>query len=279
MSAEQCPEVLPAGPVLRATSSVTGSFYSPGTFPRSTPAAPPIYRVAGGGRRPQEHVARDGQLRAAVDCRELLRLVAAELPGYDTGSVVVAFTSAAKLDSGRDMTTLWPQAPWLALQERLVECADELEPRGMSMVAYAAAKLMWGDSRLLHRLARAGLRRVQDFGATDVSKSTWAFAKLRFVAEPLAHDFWKAVAREAPSKIRAGRFVDTSMTAWAFATADWKDDQVFAAVAASTRAICDTLPPRSLAGIAWSCARARYYDGALFGDLSRHALAAAAIYA
>lgn len=249
------------------------TFYAPGVFPSSKPAAPPIYRVAGGGRRPQGHIDTDVQLRAASSSPELLGLISESLARFDIGNVVVAFTCAAKLDDGKDMATLTPSPAWVALRGRLVACAEELEPRGMSMCAYAAAKMMCGDDPLLTGLARAGTRRVTAFGATDVAKSCWAFAKLRYVQEPLAESFWGAVAKEAERTLSGGRFVDVSMTAWAFAMADVRNPKLFAEVAAVTRAECETLPPRSLAGIAWAMARARHRDHGLFAAISRQALA------
>lgn len=252
------------------------TFYAPGVFPSSKPAAPPIYRVAGGGRRPQSHIDMDVQLRAASSSKELLGLISEALARFDIGSVVVAFTCAAKLDDGNDMATLTPSPAWASLRGRLVACAEELEPRGMSMCAYAAAKMMCGDEPLLTGLARAGTRRTTAFGATDVAKSCWAFAKLRYVQEPLAESFWGAVAKEADRTLSGGRFVDVSMTAWAFATAGVRNPKLFAEVARITRAECGTLPPRSLAGISWALARARHQDSGLFAEISRQALATVA---
>ena len=36
---------------------------------------------------------------------------------------------------------------FLELVERLLGCIDSLEPRGLSMTAYSAAKLLFGDYR------------------------------------------------------------------------------------------------------------------------------------
>ncbi|CAE7398313.1 unnamed protein product, partial [Symbiodinium sp. CCMP2456] len=117
------------------------SFYAPGAFPSSKPsAAPPIYVVAGGGRRPREAGELDGRLREARKPQELMQLVASHLPRFDIGNLVVAFTSAAKFEEGCDMNPSWS-----GLLERLLDSAEFLEPRGLSMTAYAAAKLVFGD--------------------------------------------------------------------------------------------------------------------------------------
>lgn len=254
-----------------AQRAVSGTLYAPGTFPRSQPAAPPIYRVPGGGRRSQEWIDVDIRLRAAASSNELLQIIGDDLHRFDTGNVVIAFTCAAKLDDGHDMSTLEPSPAWSALQERLIFCAEGLEPRGMSMSAYAAAKLMWGDEPLLVGLAHAGSRRAAGFGATDIAKSCWAFAKLRFVAEPAAEAFWRVIAREAERTLRTARFVDISMISWAFGLTGYGDQAFFSEISFATRAVCDTLPPRSLAGIAYACARAKYAEPRLFAAIGKRA--------
>merc|ERR1719215_1228740 len=152
------------------------------------------------------------------------------MPRFETGNVVVAFTTAAKLDDGQDMASLGHSPAWRELQEHVIDCASRLEPRGMSMVAYAAARLVWGDRQLLSGLAASGTRRASDFGATDIAKGTWAFAKLRFVSEPPAKEFWSVVAREAERTISGARFVDISMMSWAFAMTGYGSPGFFSAV-------------------------------------------------
>lgn len=249
--------------------AVATTLYAPGTFPRPGPAAPPIYRLAGGGRRPQEAIEVDIRLRAAETAAELMRVVQEALPRFETGNVVVAFTTAAKLDGGKDGASLEHSPWWPALQERVIECAASLEPRGMSMVAYAAARLMFGDPRLLSALASSGSRRASDFGATDVAKGTWAFAKLRYVVEPIAKDFWNVMAREADRTVRGARFVDVSMMAWAFAITGFGNTGIFAAVGAATWAPSEPLAPRSLAGTCWALARAGHKDEKLYREIAR----------
>merc|ERR1712216_1056699 len=132
---------------------------------------------------------------------------------------------------------------------------------------------MWGNKSLLAALAEAGARRSSDFGPTDIAKGCWAFSKLRFVSEPVAMDFWSAMSREAPRTVRSARFVDVSMMAWAFAMTGYVNNDFFAELATVTRVACDTLPPRSLASISWSCARARYVDRRLCTELTKRAMA------
>lgn len=249
--------------------AIGGSLYTPGVFPRSLPSAPPIYRVAGGGRRPQGNIDIDIRLRAAGSSKEMMQVVQEALPRFEMGNVVVAFTTAAKLDEGKEMASLEHSPAWPLLQEKVIESAPQLEPRGMSMVAYAAARLMWGDERLLEGLATSGVRRVSDFGATDVAKATWAFAKLRFVEEPAAREFWRVALPEAERAIRGARFVDVSMIAWAFAITRLGNNGLFAAVSAAVWAPAEPLPPRSLAGTCWSLAAARYQDQKPFREIAR----------
>lgn len=250
---------------------VSGSLYAPGTFPRSTPAAPPIYRVHGGNRRPQEAITIDIRLRDAKDPMALVQVLEMSLGQFDTGNVVIALACAAKLDVGNEMGGFVHSAAWTTLQERLVDCVETLEPRGMSMSAYAAARLMWGEHRLLDGLARVGTRRALDFGSIDVAKGCWAFAKLRFVAEETAVNFWRAMAEQAPRVVNSGRFVDTSMMAWAFAMTGCGTATIYQRISQTTLAVSEQLPPRSLAGISWALSRARHQDHHFFTVISRRA--------
>ena len=52
------------------------------------------------------------------------------------------------------------------------------------MVAYATARLMWGNEGLLVALARAGARRSSDFGPTDIAKGCCARQTTTFPATP-----------------------------------------------------------------------------------------------
>ncbi|CAK8986639.1 unnamed protein product [Durusdinium trenchii] len=160
------------------------SFYSPGYFPSAKPSAPPIYSTT--GRRPKEALEVDRQLREAPNLQALWRFVAQHLPHFDTGNLVVAFTSAAKIDEGAAENL--PEV-FYEVVERLLSSMDFLEPRGLSMLAYSAAKLLYGDHRLLSQLSACSCRCCHRFGATDVAKATWAFAKLRFVEEEMAQEF------------------------------------------------------------------------------------------
>mmetsp|Transcript_82918 Transcript_82918/g.243107 ORF Transcript_82918/g.243107 Transcript_82918/m.243107 type:complete len:442 (+) Transcript_82918:104-1429(+) len=253
----------------------SGTLYAPGTFARSTPGPPPIYRVPGGVRRSQEWIDVDIRIRAAASSADLMEIVTQDLPRFDVGNVVIAFTTAAKLDDGHDMATLLPFPAWNALRDRLIDCAESLEPRGMSMSAYAAARFVWGDEELFARLARAGTRRAADAGPTDIAKGVWAFAKLRFVDEPFSVDFWTAMTREAARGVRNARFVDVSMIAWAFSMVGCGNRGLFEEVGFATRAVCDTLPPRSLAGISYACAKGSYSDSRLFAEIADRAMVVA----
>eukprot|EP00929_Paragymnodinium_shiwhaense_P028574 TRINITY_DN16540_c0_g1_i1.p1 TRINITY_DN16540_c0_g1~~TRINITY_DN16540_c0_g1_i1.p1 ORF type:complete len:442 (-),score=85.36 TRINITY_DN16540_c0_g1_i1:21-1346(-) len=252
--------------------SSCSTFYAKGVFPSSRPSAPPIYRTAGGGRRAPEHIQLDIRLRDSQSSRELLGIITESLDAFDIGNVVVAFTVAAKTDEGRDMATLEPAPAWDALRARLTDCAHLLEPRGMSMCAYAAAKLLCGGDELLASLARSGAKRAADFGTTDLAKSCWAFAKLRYLDEVDAAAFWASVAPEAESRCRGARFVDVSMIAWAFAMTGCGTPGIYAQVAACTKAECSELPPRSIAGIAWAVGKGRHQDAQLFRDMSQQAI-------
>eukprot|EP00434_Breviolum_minutum_P029421 symbB.v1.2.026017.t1/scaffold2529.1/size77954/5 len=205
-----------------------------------------------------------GESTAAEDLllTELWSLVSSALPRFDTGNLVVAFTSCAKLEEGG-----WEMHSeiFLELVERLLGCIDSLEPRGLSMTAYSAAKLLFGDHRLWSQLSAASCRCSQRFGATDVAKATWALAKLRFVEE--MPDFWQCMVEPAIVACRGARFVDMSMIAWAFASTNQ-------ATPALMEEVLPELPPRSLAGISWAFARARAWEHReLFVQMHQRSLA------
>lgn len=251
---------------LNGSSNGKISFYAPGYFPSSKPSVPPIYATT--SRRPKEALEVDGKLREA-DSKELWSLVSSALPRFDTGNLVVAFTSCAKLEEGG-----WEMHSeiFLELVERLLGCIDSLEPRGLSMTAYSAAKLLFGDYRLWSQLSAASCRCSQRFGATDVAKATWAFAKLRFVEE--MPDFWQCMVEPAIVACRGARFVDVSMIAWAFASTNQATPALMEEVARETLQVLPELPPRSLAGISWAFARARAWEHReLFAQMHQRSLA------
>jgi len=78
--------------------------------------------------------------------------------------------------------------------------------------------------------------------------------------------------READRVVRNARFVDVSMLAWAFSTTGYGPPGFWAEIAYATRAACDILPPRSLAGISYSCAKAGQVDAKLFAAVAQRAL-------
>ncbi|CAL1138431.1 unnamed protein product [Cladocopium goreaui] len=241
------------------------SFYAPGYFPSSKPSVPPIYATT--LRRSKEALEVDGKLRDASNSQELWGFIASALPRFDTGNLVVAFTTAAKVDEGGSEIH---QEIFLELVERLLSSVESLEPRGLSMTAYSAAKLLFGDHRLWSQLSAASCRCCHRFGATDVAKATWAFAKLRFVDE--MPEFWQCMVEPAIAALRTGaRFVDVSMIAWAFASTQRATAALMEEVARETLQALPELPPRSIAGIAWAFAKAGAQHQQLFTQLRERA--------
>ena len=74
------------------------------------------------------------------------------------------------------------------------------------------------------------LKRIEDFGPTDAAKLAWVLARLQITEA--VRPLWVALSAEASKKIcSSGRFIDISMTAWAFAKAGMAERVLFGQLA------------------------------------------------
>ncbi|CAJ1368050.1 unnamed protein product [Effrenium voratum] len=191
--------------------------------------APPIYSSL--GRRSEEALARDRRIRDAASFSELLHALQEGLPDFDEGSLVIAFCVGAKLVDERSLASVASLPVWASLQQRLRDATHRLEPRGLSMVAYACAKMAWREEAFLRDVAAASTKKAPDFGSTDIAKICWAYAKLDFVAE--ASELWAAMG-QVLQKVHLSRHVDLSMIFWAFSTARQGDAALYAELASAS---------------------------------------------
>merc|ERR1740123_2804062 len=139
------------------------------------------------------------------------------------------------------------------------------------MLAYALARLRgWRDEELLASILGACLKRISDFGPTDAAKLAWTLAKLQITEK--ARELWAALAKEAAKKIcSSGRFIDISMTAWAFAKAGMAERVLFGQLA-SAALECTDLPPHTIANLVWAFAKSNNHNPQLFEMLAKRAV-------
>ncbi|CAK9046284.1 unnamed protein product, partial [Durusdinium trenchii] len=245
-----------------------------GSFGARAPRAPPIFTSTG---RNGEAVAADRRIRDVQSFKELLRVIQEGLAKFDEGTLVIALCTGAKLVDERSLSSISSHAAWVTLVERVHGAIPCLEPRGLSMAAYACAKLALNKDALLSELADCSVRKAADFSSTDVAKICWAFAKLDFVQEALA--FWKEMAQVVLHKVGTARHVELSMIAWAFGTAQQGTSAMYAELGACTLRMLQDLTPQCLANIAVAFARQNLPDRELFEAISRRSRSLVAEFA
>eukprot|EP00927_Polykrikos_kofoidii_P016245 TRINITY_DN17321_c0_g1_i1.p1 TRINITY_DN17321_c0_g1~~TRINITY_DN17321_c0_g1_i1.p1 ORF type:complete len:1699 (-),score=318.54 TRINITY_DN17321_c0_g1_i1:1384-6480(-) len=262
----------PAAPRVGSRSSAARgvSFYGEGVWTRGR-AVPPIFLCAS-GQRSERAVELDRRLRAAESVDDFAVFLSRAISGFDVGNTVVALSCGAKfVDERTGAGALKAYPVWDSLVSQVLQCAGALEPRGLSMVAYAAAKLAWRDERVLRALAVAGIQRATDFGVTDIAKICWGFAKFNFVDEAPS-DFWPSMEAEVKRKAALGKTTDLSMIAWSFATAGAGDNAMYASVSSAIQPKVAELDAQSLSNIAWGFATTGVFDRKLLALLIVRAL-------
>ncbi|OLP86504.1 Hemicentin-1 [Symbiodinium microadriaticum] len=244
-------------------STSASSFYG-SLFPRTRSSLPPIFASVGG--RSDVVKAADARIRAASSFSELLDIVQECLARFDEGSLVIAFCTGAKLVGER-----LPSGPtWKALQEKLHQAIARLEPRGLSMVAYASAKLAWREEAFLLDLASESTKKAAHFGPTDVAKICWGFTKLEMVQQ--VPDFWTAMETVVQRKVQEARHVDLSMIVWAFGMAERGSPAMCAEISSTALRLMQELTPQCLANVALVFARLGIENSELFEAIQRRSL-------
>jgi len=245
------------------------SFYSVSTWQVGKKGPPPIF--ASIGIRHPRSIELDIELRAQETLPALLGFVEKELRRFDAGNVVITIAQIPKIAGEEGMDTVSKHRVWFELQERVRRAVGRLEPRGLSMLAYALARLRgWRDEELIMAVLDASLKRIADFGPTDAAKLSWTLAKFQITDH--ARDLWAALSKEAAKKIcSSGRFIDISMTAWAFAKAGMAERVLFGQLATAALE-CTDLPPHTIANLVWAFAKSKNHNPPLFEMLATRAI-------
>ncbi|OLQ12665.1 hypothetical protein AK812_SmicGene3395 [Symbiodinium microadriaticum] len=228
------------------------SFYHDSFWAKPRFVPPPIFRAP--GKRSDEALAMDRQLRSAETLHALMALVAPCIARFDVGNVVIALASCARVVDERTLPTLkfgYPAFP--ALQARAGESVTALEPRGLAMLAHSAAKLGWKDIDVLTAVASCASAKAPDLTSTDLAKICWAFSKLDVVEE--LPSFWRTMAESVRAKACTAKSVDLSMLAWAFGNCGQGDAGLCREMAKAALQLMSELTPQCLANIAWAMAR------------------------
>lgn len=248
------------------------SFYTASTWQRNEKAPPPIF--ASIGIRHPRCIELDLLLRDQETLPDLLAIAAKELQAFDAGNVVIAVAQIPKVAGEDGPAILFERqdGTWLELQERARRVISRLEPRGLSMLAYALARIRgWRDEAFLAKLLDKCLEKITSFGPTDAAKLAWVLAKLEITEG--SEELWAALTREAARKIcSSGRFIDISMTAWAFAKAG-KAERVLFGQLATAALECTELPPHTIANLLWAFAKSKNSHPVLFDTMAQRAIA------
>eukprot|EP00929_Paragymnodinium_shiwhaense_P092186 TRINITY_DN52061_c0_g1_i1.p1 TRINITY_DN52061_c0_g1~~TRINITY_DN52061_c0_g1_i1.p1 ORF type:complete len:963 (+),score=176.68 TRINITY_DN52061_c0_g1_i1:124-3012(+) len=247
---------------------MASSFYSAAAWHEGKRGPPPIF--ASIGVRHPRTIELDIELRETTTVPQLFTLVAAELQRFDAGNTVIAVAQIPKvLQHGETMERYLGERAWLELVERMHSSVVRLEPRGLSMLAYALVRIPgFHDEPLQKTVLDASLKKIESFGPTDTAKLAWTCAKLQVRDRG---DLWSALAKEAAKKIATSdRFIDISMTAWAFAKAGTAERVLFGQLASASMA-CTELPPHTIANLVWAFAKSKNRHDALFEFMARRA--------
>jgi len=246
---------------------MASSFYAAASWQKGKKGPPPIF--ASIGVRHPRNIEIDIELRGFETMQELLTFVKGELVRFDAGNVVITVAQIPKVADKAEMEHFCNQPA--DLHERMRRAVGRLEPRGLSMMAYALARIHgWRDEDLISEVLEASLKRIGDFGPTDTAKLAWVLAKLQI--KDKARELWVALSKEATRKIcTSGRFIDISMTAWAFAKAGMAERVLFGQLATAAME-CTDLPPHTIANLVWAFAKSGNRNPALFDMLAVRAV-------
>eukprot|EP00403_Amphidinium_massartii_P012322 CAMPEP_0178409162 /NCGR_PEP_ID=MMETSP0689_2-20121128/20320_1 /TAXON_ID=160604 /ORGANISM="Amphidinium massartii, Strain CS-259" /LENGTH=962 /DNA_ID=CAMNT_0020030295 /DNA_START=43 /DNA_END=2931 /DNA_ORIENTATION=+ len=245
------------------------SFYTASSWHEGKKGPPPIF--ASIGVRHPRCIELDIELREQNSLQQLFDFVGPELRQFDAGNVIIAVAQIPKVPTDRNLAPFQDHRVWMELQDRMRKSVCRLEPRGLSMLAYALARMEgWRDDELIASVLQSSLKHMLNFGPTDAAKLAWSLAKLNMGES--AQEVWAALSKEAAKKICAsGRFIDISMTAWAFAKAG-KGERVLFGQLATAAMECTDLPPHTIANLVWAFAKTRNPNPPLLEFLAKIAV-------
>ncbi|CAK9040017.1 Casein kinase I, partial [Durusdinium trenchii] len=246
------------------------SFYSAKIWQEGKRGPPPIF--ASIGVRHPFQIQLDIALREQETLPSLFDLIGQEIEHFDAGNTVIAVAQIPKVSQDQSLEVFRENRAWQELQRRMHSSVARLEPRGLSMLAYALARMKgFEDPVLLTAVLDRSVTKMPDFGPTDAAKLAWVLAKLQIRERS---DLWVALSKEAARKIcDSGRFIDISMTAWAFAKAGQAERILFGQLA-SAALQCNDLPPHTIANLCWAFAKSKNSNKDLFDMLAKRSIEA-----
>lgn len=247
---------------------VSTSFYSSTNWQKGKKGPPPIF--ASIGIRHPQCIECDIELRAQKSAQDVLEMVSRFIDRFDAGNLVIALAELPKLLEGRGPEFVTEQRAFGLLAERVIRAVPRLEPRGLSMVTYAAARLHWQDRSLIAAVVAAAPGKMPAFGPTDVAKLAWSFSKMGIKEE--AREIWALLSKEAAKKCYGGSFIDISMIAWAFASSGQAERVLFGQLATAALEHKEELPAHTIANLAWAFAKGKIHNPQLFTLLARRAI-------
>merc|ERR1719414_1905293 len=118
---------------------MASSFYTAASWQQGKKGPPPIF--ASIGVRHPRNIEIDIEVRAYESLSKLLGFVQEELSRFDVGNVVIALAQIPKVAGDREIERFCQQDVWHDFHERMRRSVGRLEPRGLSMMAYALARI------------------------------------------------------------------------------------------------------------------------------------------
>ena len=164
--------------------------------------------------------------------------------------------ACAKLNMGDDAELVE------ILVETAREYANKFNAQELSMILWAFATMQAQDEKIMHGLAKAMARKVEESNAQQMATAAHAMAKVGVYNSHLM----KAYKESAPTRVDGFQSRDVAFLAWAYAKLNVKASEIFDAFREKMRdaGFVDTFTPHHLTMVLWSFAMlSERTDGAL----------------
>lgn len=149
--------------------------------------------------------------------------------------------------------------------EAFDELDDEVFPaQCASIVAWSCATLRLCQQSLLYVLSEVAGQRLDRFKPYEVTNMLWAYAKLAIPCPNIFRKTSERLAKRLPGEFKAQCL---SLAAWSFATARWRDPQLFQSLAGELVMLALELKPQEISNTLWAFAKSRFPHVALFDAL------------
>ena len=223
-------------------------------------------RADRGPQPTEKQIALNKALKAAGSPDEIIEIGNREMAGFDAFNITIAIIRLAKLlsnDLEKEQKNIIA-----AIAAAAVGRIDEFDASGLANMAWAFAKLGFGDQKLFEAIATAAVKKINEFKPRNLSNLAWAYATLGISNQNL----FEAVAATALKKINEFNAQNLSNTAWAYATLGNGNSKLFGAIAVVAIKKMSGFNAQNLSNTAWAYAKQGILDQKLFEAIAAETL-------